>query len=118
MITRALEELVRARAANRCEYCQLPQDRHPWRFELDHIIAEQHGGQTLSENLALCCPRCNRHKGPNIAGIDPQSEQIVPLFNPRTMRWVDHFRWNGAVLVGFTSQARATIKVLAINDPV
>jgi hypothetical protein len=24
-------------------------------FEIDHIIAEQHGGPTLSRNLALAC---------------------------------------------------------------
>jgi len=27
------------------------------------------------------------------------------------------FRWNGAILVGQTRIARATIRVLAINDP-
>lgn len=99
---RALEELVRARAQNLCEYCRLHQTQHPWRFEIDHIIAEQHGGATNAQNLALCCPKCNRHKGLNLSGVDPLSSQIVPLFNPRQQRWLDHFRWNGAVLVGLT----------------
>jgi len=37
----------------------------------DHIIARQHGGQTTADNLAFACIHCNRHKGPNIASIDP-----------------------------------------------
>ena len=42
---------------------------------------------------------------------------LVPLFNPRRQRWERHFVWNGAILVGRTRIARATIRVLAINDP-
>jgi hypothetical protein len=61
------------------------------------------------------CSFCNRHKGPNIAGIDPISGEAVPLFNPRRDRWPDHFEWNGPVLLGKTSRGLATIQVLAIN---
>jgi hypothetical protein len=39
------------------------------------------------------------------------------LFHPRTDIWRDHFRWNGAELIGLTDVARATIEVLAINAP-
>ena len=41
----------------------------PLPFQIDTIIAEQHAGQTVFENLALDCPNCNRYKGPNIAGL-------------------------------------------------
>jgi hypothetical protein len=84
---------------------------------LDHIIARQHGGKTAIENLALCCGRCNSHKGPNIAGVDPVTGQVSPLFNPRGDRWFEHFRYEAAVLVGLSPIGRATIFVLAINDP-
>ena len=112
-----LDRLVRARAQECCEYCRLPQAYHPWRFEIDHVIAQQHQGHSDPENLALCCPRCNRHKGPNIAGVDPESRRIVPLFNPRTTSWHDHFEWNGPWLIRKTAEGRATIATLDINHP-
>jgi hypothetical protein len=31
------------------------------------------------------------HKGPNLTAIDPRTQRIVPLFNPRTQDWVEHF---------------------------
>jgi hypothetical protein len=63
------------------------------------------------------CHFCNAHKGPNIAGIDPHTGKLVRLFHPRRDRWSRHFRWNGALLVGRTPIARATIAVLSINHP-
>jgi hypothetical protein len=86
-------------------------------FEIDHIIAEQHGGKSVAENLALCCGFCNRHKGPNIAGIDTESGALIPLFHPRRDRWADHFKWRDENLVGLTAIGRVTVAVLAINHP-
>jgi 5-methylcytosine-specific restriction endonuclease McrA len=40
---------------------------------IDHIIAEQHGGATIADNLALACLHCHRPKGPNIASIDVET---------------------------------------------
>ena len=50
-----LERLVRRRAGGRCEYCRLPQNAYPVAFEIDHIIAKQHGGSDSLSNLALAC---------------------------------------------------------------
>lgn len=85
--------------------------------QIDHIIAEQHGGQSVFENLAWSCLHCNKHKGPNIASIDPLTGQLVPLFHPRQQKWQRHFSWDGPILIGRTRSGRATIRVLAINDP-
>ena len=41
----------------------------------DHIVAVQHGGETVSENLALACCDCNLLKGPNLASVDPVTGQ-------------------------------------------
>lgn len=112
---RSLQELVRRRAANRCEYFQISQVRDRLPFEIDHIIAETHEGSTVAGNVCLCCFACNRHKGPNIAGIDPKTRRIVPLFNPRRQKWSRHFLWDGPVLTGLTARGRATIRVLKIN---
>ncbi|HEY7116257.1 MAG TPA: HNH endonuclease signature motif containing protein [Tepidisphaeraceae bacterium] len=117
-MTKALELEVRRRAGFRCEYCHVPEARFDFKHEIDHIIAQKHHGPTILSNLALCCGDCNMHKGPNVAGVDPETGQVVRLFNPREDRWDDHFRWDGAVLMGITAIGRATIDVLAINLPV
>jgi hypothetical protein len=113
----ALPNAVRNRANHCCEYCQLPQSFSSTRFQIDHIIAEQHGGGTTASNLALACLADNNHKGPNLGGIDPKTGKRVWLFNPRKQKWSRHFRWQGPVLVGRTAVGRATIAVLAINLP-
>lgn len=110
-----LVELVWSRACECCEYCQLPQAFDPLRFQIDHVIAEQHLGPTTEDNLALACYACNHHKGPNIAGFDPLTQSIVPLFHPRHDSWTEHFRWNGPRLTGTTPEGRVTVHVLAIN---
>jgi len=114
---KALETEVQRRAQHRCEYCLL-QDRAEWlQFQIDHIISLKHGGSTVSENLAWSCFPCNSYKGPNIAGIDPVTGKLMPLFHPRRDRWSEHFQWNGPILVGLSPVARATIQVLWMNHP-
>lgn len=112
---RKWRELVWRRARSRCEYCQMPQQFDPLLFEIDHIIAEKHLGPTKPSNLALACFHCNNFKGPNIAGRDPVTKKLVPLFDPRHDAWQDHFAWHGANLVGRTPTGRATVQVLAMN---
>ena len=116
-MTRLLLQEVQRLAGHRCDYCRMPAACDPLPFQLDHIIAQQHGGETMLENLAWSCLHCNKHKGPNIAGIDPLTGQLVALFHPRRQHWQRHFEWDGPILVGRTRIARATIRVLAINDP-
>jgi 5-methylcytosine-specific restriction endonuclease McrA len=116
-VNRNVARKVGRRAHDRCEYCRLPVSVYPLPFSVDHIVARQHGGPTVLENLALACLHCNRHKGPNIAGADPRTGEIVRLFHPRLDRWSDHFEWMRATLTGRTSIGRVTIQVLAINDP-
>ena len=81
------------------------------------MIAEQHGGVATEDNLALACVRCNRYKGPNLSGIDPESQKLTRLFNPRTDAWNKHFVWTVASLSGRTAIGRTTIAVLQINHP-
>jgi 5-methylcytosine-specific restriction endonuclease McrA len=109
-------ELVWQRANSLCEYCQLPAEYSEFGFEIDHVIAEKHGGASSLDNLCLACFYCNSYKGPNISGVDPETAQIIPLYNPRQQNWNRHFEWNGPLLVGKTRSARAAIEVLNIND--
>jgi hypothetical protein len=86
-------------------------------FQVDHVIAEVHHGQTTLENLAWSCFNCNVFKGPNLAGIDPDTRQVTRLFHPRNDTWDDHFDWEGPILYGKTSVGRATVDVLRFNLP-
>ena len=112
-----VESLVRQRARNCCEYCQLPQECSIMPFAIDHVIARQHHGRDDPDNLCWSCFYCNSYKGPNIAGIDPVTQRIVPLFHPRKDVWKRHFQWDSSVLLGRTARGRATIDVLQINHP-
>lgn len=112
-----LRREISNRARGRCEYCRLPEHCSVLSFDLEHVIAEKHGGETVLQNLAYACRYCNAYKGPNIAGIDPETGHVVTLFHPRQDRWEDHFRWNGPELVGQTAVGRATIQVLRMNHP-
>jgi 5-methylcytosine-specific restriction endonuclease McrA len=113
----ALEELVHSRARFRCEYCLLPEALASTPFQIDHIIAQSHGGQTIAENLAFACFHCNNFKGPNVAGIDPQTGRVSRLFHPRRDLRRDHFRWDNETLIGITAVGRATIVTLRLNHP-
>src|SRR5262249_7436492 len=116
MVAAAIERQVWQRARGRCEYCLMPAGHSSNPFQIDHIIAQKHEGETVAEKLALSCWRCNVHKGTNIAGIDPQTRAMSRLFHPRQDRWVEHFIWDGCWLRGLTAVGRTTLAVLRIND--
>ena len=113
---RGFDDLVRQRASNRCEYCQLSIEDNPdLAFQIDHIIAKKHRGLTHIGNLCLACFACNNHKNANISGIDTITKRLTPLFNPRRHKRTKHFRWDGPVLLGLTAIGRVTVLVLEIN---
>jgi hypothetical protein len=116
--SKRIEKVVRDRAGGLCEYCRHPEALSRLGFCLDHVRARQHGGRTRTTNLAFACGFCNRHKGPNVAGVDPKTGRLTPLFNPRTQRWADHFKWHGPRILGLTSVGRTTVRVLAMNHPI
>jgi hypothetical protein len=55
---------------------------------------------------------CNLHKSSDLSGIDPEEDAITPLFHPRRDRWVEHFVFQGAFIVGLTPVGRATVRTL------
>jgi hypothetical protein len=116
-ISAELRRLVRARAQERCEYCLVPEAATFATHAVDHVVAEKHGGQTDSANLALSCAPCNLRKGSDLTSIDPESGAIVPLFHPRRERWRDHFRLKNGRLEPLTPTGRVTVQLLQLNHP-
>jgi hypothetical protein len=64
-------------------------------------------------------------KGPNLSGIDPETGQIIALFNPRKDQWADHFAFAlarsprpGIEIRGQTPIGRTTVRVLGMNNEI
>lgn len=116
-IPAALRHRVIQRAQERCEYCLLHQDDVPFSHHLDHILPRKHGGDSVSENLALACLECNRYKGSDLTAIDPANGAISLLFNPRSHMWEVHFTLEGTHIAGLPAVGRATVSLLRFNAP-
>lgn len=83
--------------------------------EVDHMIAEKHGGVTDAANLAFSCWRCNRHKGTDLGSFDPDTGAFCLLYNPRMQRWREHFALREIHLMGLTPEGRTTAQLLQLN---
>lgn len=61
---------------------------------------------------------CNVYKGEKAHAIDDVTAEFVPLFNPRTQNWLQHFRWSsdGTMVDGLTPCGRATVEALQLNN--
>jgi hypothetical protein len=108
---------VVTRAADRCEYCRMHQSLQGATFHVEHIVPSSAGGSDDPVNLCLACPSCNLHKSNRVQVTDPDTGQVVILFNPRTVAWDDHFAWDGNWVVGQTPVGRATVAALDLNAP-
>ena len=118
-ISRRVRQQIEQTARYRCGYCQTQAAAIGMPLEIDHLLPLSLGGDSKSDNLWLACPQCNRHKAAQIAATDPETGQLVSLFNPRAQNWREHFAWqqNGLYLAGVSPVGRATIVALHINNP-
>ncbi|MCC7308257.1 MAG: HNH endonuclease [Acidobacteria bacterium] len=110
-------QIVASRANFVCEYCLIAEEDAYFRFQVEHIISRKHGGSSDLDNLAFACVYCNRFKGSDIASLKPDTDDLIRLFNPRTDRWNDHFRLNGATIEVSTDIGEATVRILQMNHP-
>jgi 5-methylcytosine-specific restriction endonuclease McrA len=117
-ISEATKQSVRERAEYLCEYCHSLELLSANRFTIEHIVPRSLCGSDDIENLALACRRCNERRYNFIAGIDPETQEIVPIFNPRQQQWAEHFVWtiDGTVIQGSTPIGRATCIRFDLND--
>jgi hypothetical protein len=113
---KALTRRVYDRADGCCEYCRTSEKNTGQTMQVDHIDPD--GGDIL-ENLCLSCWNCNNLKRRAISTTDPETGMDVPLFNPRTDHWAEHFEWiEGATLLnGLTPVGRVTIERLKMKRP-
>jgi 5-methylcytosine-specific restriction endonuclease McrA len=118
-ISTKLAAEIRHQARYRCGYCLSSETLLGMVLEIEHLIPLAAGGLTRVENLWLSCRRCNGFKGAQVAAPDPLSAQIIPLFNPRTQIWQEHFQWSedGTQIIGVTACGRATVAALKVNTP-
>lgn len=116
-VSAKLLKLVAERAKFVCEYCLSQEIFSPESFAVDHIFPRISGGKTVSENLAFSCLGCNSHKAAKTKAIDPISETLSDLFNPRFQNWHEHFSWNAnfTEIIGLTPTGRATVETLKLN---
>lgn len=108
-ISPSLRADVEHRAAGRCEYCRLSQLGQEAVFHIDHVVPRTAGGPTALDNLALACVSCSLRKWAKQTAIDPDTSEQLPLFNPRTDTWAEHFRWEAERVVPLTPTGRATV---------
>jgi hypothetical protein len=107
---------VVADAKGACEYCKIHEYDTFFGCQVDHIIAEKHGGETVLSNLALACAVCNRAKGSDIATL--VDGELVRLFHPKQDHWHEHFEFSvDHHLLAKTKIGQATIQLLRFNDP-
>lgn len=112
-----VRQLVSERAGCCCEYCLIPDSHSFTPHQIDHIIARKHGGLSTLDNLAYACALCNKRKGSDVASFDKQTNQVVPLYNPRRDIWSEHFALKGVIIEPLSPTGRVTTQLLQLNRP-
>ena len=87
-MNRDLARTVRERADGRCEYCRIPQFAFPLPFQIDHIIAEQHGGE--EEELHRECSQTLTKK---IAETQARRNQKIVILPINFLSWLFVCAW-------------------------
>jgi hypothetical protein len=116
-ISANFKRIIVERSNGYCEYCKCSSDFSTEPFSIEHIIPRSKQGSDDIENLAHACIGCNLYKSSKTEAFDILSQIVVPLFNPRTMQWNEHFIWDLSltIILGKTAIGRATIEALKLN---
>ncbi len=113
-----LRRQVIEEANYRCEYCKTSSRLTGTPLVIDHILPRSLKGTNKRSNLAASCYRCNEFKGTKTHAFDPETGQLVPLFNPRNQFWADQFTWGngGTHIIGVKPTGRASVIALRLNN--
>ena len=117
-VSPSTRRVVRERANLHCEYCHADERWQFIRFTIDHVLPQAAGGSDDRKNLALACRNCNERRGNRTEGHDPETSEVISLFNPRRDIWAEHFAWDMERIrvIGQTPTGRATVEILDLND--
>jgi hypothetical protein len=117
-VSNFVRQLVRKRSCGRCEYCHSLERTQATPFTIEHLLPQSLGGSDEADNLALACQRCNLRRYNFMEGLDPETQAMVSLFNPRSQDWAEYFIWSsdGLRILGVTPIGRATCSRLDMND--
>lgn len=115
-ISLAIKKQVADRAGGCCEYCQLPERVSFYNSHVDHIKSVKHGGTSVLDNLAHCCPDCNFHKGSDVGTFSADDAYLIRFFNPRKDDWHDHFEVHEGALIGKIEIGESTVRIFQFND--
>ncbi len=115
----ALRRQVMQDVGHRCGYCLTDEALTGIPLTIEHLVPIAAGGTTTRDNLWLACYPCNEFNSSRTRAADPQTNEIVPLFNPRTQNWREHFTWSAdqTQVIGLTPTGRATAAALQLNRP-
>ena len=114
-ISAELRQTIADRAKQLCEYCLIAEADTFYGCEVDHIISVKHGGSSEADNLAYACAPCNRAKGSDVGSI-ARTGEFIRFFNPRTDRWAEHFRLDGATIQPLTPIGEVTTRIFGFNE--
>jgi len=116
-ISASVKEQVRQADRDRCCYCQTQEANSGIPLSFDHILPQSKGGDATFKNICLACRACNEFKSDATEGIDLLTGERIALFNPRTQKWAEHFRWSedGSRVEGVTAVGIATVVTLRMN---
>ena len=93
-ISQNLRSQIESIDRKRCCYCLTTETNSGMPMTIDHIQPTSKGGLNTIENLCLACRTCNEYKSDTTEAIDPLTNQLISLFNPRQQKWQDHFQWS------------------------
>ena len=112
MTTKSQRHRIADIAHHRCGYCLLQEVVSGIPLTIEHLQPKAHGGSDEDENLWLSCRLCNERKGTLVQVVDPDTAELVPIFNPHTQHWGA----DGTMMIAKTASGRATIAALVLND--
>jgi HNH endonuclease len=115
-ISKFLKEKVAKRARFQCEYCLISEEVSFYIFHIEHIKSVKHGGLSILQNLAYCCPDCNYFKGTDLGTFDAGDTYLVRFFNPRLDVWQEHFDFQNGGIYGKTEIGIATERIFKFNN--
>jgi hypothetical protein len=102
-----------------CRYCLVSEINSGMPLTYDHIQPRSKAGKTSFENVCRACRPCNEFKTSATHALDPLTGDSVPLFNPPTAPWGEHFTWSAdsTRVEGSSAVGRATVVALRMNRP-